>query len=1186
MVSETSDNETAIDKDARSGSDTLPSFLSAIKENRAYQLARKTALFAVTRSVKALAEFTAVCLGLGILWLAMLVSVMGKGEADVSFLKQNFALWFAQAYDGQDADIARFKVQWHPEREALGFLVEDIIVKDEADQTLLTVGSIYSETPITALLNKGFEARRLDLKGGQFTIKRESDGAISGAIGTPESFGKLGPVIAIAGPTGRGADDGSFIDAVSLNGTTVFFRDENIGLAVDFSHVDFQTTISDTEIIAMGAADIMLSAGEDARLEDGKGPHTQVSIRRDLLEDKALDISIDMVGLNPANLNFDDERLKLISHIDMPLNIRSNWRDAGEKERRVSFDVENIEGQSGIVLPNIGALKNIDFSGEWDFSADEFELDDINIKADGLDFTGRMFLSNMKAQFDARADGYTQGDIAAKPMQVSLDLDAVKWASDGIFAEPLDVKSGHIKAEYRSEEDRFDLSQVLLPFDTYTFGLSGHGLNVFNQDQDRTKSLVLNGQLDGNLSRTDLLNLWPTAFVLGGRNWIENAVVDAQLYDVTFDVNIPDFSVLKDGVPDDIIAMDFKVNDAHIKYIKTMTPMEQASGYGQLRGNSLDVTLTGGRVGDLSIIGGSVDMPQFFPFGSRYEIDIEGTGPVTNMVELVDQKPFEYARIYALLPEDFSGQGRAKLNINLPLREFLKEGDVEYNIEVSGSDIDAPFGFEDFKLTEGDLVLTADKTGMSLMGPANIGPFASHVNWRENFDNGATPTQLNLTSHVDNTLLDKLGLGLREYFGGHVPIRLEATGEGVSFNSAKISADLENSELVFGHFWSKSAGQAGHVNLSITSHDDGKITVDDLLMSAPGLDVDGALKLDSDFRLLEAGLNKLVIDDLISARVTANRAKPDQPLKATLTGDLLNLDGIVGSTLRQGEGDASLPMILTANVNVLRLAQNYQVNKANLLYNHTGEEISQFRFSGESEGGPVILDFKTLDDGPFSNKLSFDVANASDAVDAFFALDNIRGGRLYGEAVRPRDGEDILWSGTLNVDDFVLTEAPVLAQILSIGSLDGLGNVLGGDGLEFETIELPFTWGEGVLGLEAARAAGPALGLTSDGAINIREQTIDLDGTLIPAYAANSFFGSIPILGDIFGGDADDAALGLTYNVQGGFNQAQVSVNPLSALTPGVLRQVFKPKREKKRIELPSEAEPESNIIVLPKAEP
>jgi len=195
MVSGTSDRETTDEK----------AFLRAIQANRVYKVIRKAISLAVKRSVKLLAELTAVCMGVGTIWLAMLVSVMGKGEVDVSFLKQNFALWFAQAYDGQDADIARFKVQWHPEREALGFLAEDIIVKDAADQTLLTVGSIYSETPITALLKKGFEARRLDLNGGQFTVKREANGAISGAIGGPEAFGKLGPIIAIAGPANEGS---------------------------------------------------------------------------------------------------------------------------------------------------------------------------------------------------------------------------------------------------------------------------------------------------------------------------------------------------------------------------------------------------------------------------------------------------------------------------------------------------------------------------------------------------------------------------------------------------------------------------------------------------------------------------------------------------------------------------------------------------------------------------------------------------------------------------------------------------------------------------------------------------------------------------------------------------------------------------------------------------------------------
>ena len=93
--------------------------------------------------LRGLAELTAVSLGLGIIWLSLLTNVMVKGEADVSFLKRNFTLWFAQAYDGQDADIETFKVQWHPERSAIGVLAENIIVTDDNDANLLTVTSIY-----------------------------------------------------------------------------------------------------------------------------------------------------------------------------------------------------------------------------------------------------------------------------------------------------------------------------------------------------------------------------------------------------------------------------------------------------------------------------------------------------------------------------------------------------------------------------------------------------------------------------------------------------------------------------------------------------------------------------------------------------------------------------------------------------------------------------------------------------------------------------------------------------------------------------------------------------------------------------------------------------------------------------------------------------------------------------------
>jgi len=66
----------------------------------------------------------------------------------------------------------------------------------------------------------------------------------------------------------------------------------------------------------------------------------------------------------------------------------------------------------------------------------------------------------------------------------------------------------------------------------------------------------------------------------------------------------------------------------------------------------------------------------------------------------------------------------------------------------------------------------------------------------------------------------------------------------------------------------------------------------------------------------------------------------------------------------------------------------------------------------------------------------------------------------------------------------------------------------------------------------------------------------------VPAYTANSLLGDIPLIGDIFVGRRGEGVFALSYSVQGPFEKSQVSVNPLSALTPGFLRDIFRPKRE------------------------
>jgi len=53
----------------------------------------------------------------------------------------------------------------------------------------------------------------------------------------------------------------------------------------------------------------------------------------------------------------------------------------------------------------------------------------------------------------------------------------------------------------------------------------------------------------------------------------------------------------------------------------------------------------------------------------------------------------------------------------------------------------------------------------------------------------------------------------------------------------------------------------------------------------------------------------------------------------------------------------------------------------------------------------------------------------------------------------------------------------------------------------------------------------------------------------------------IPLLGEIFAQEKGGGLIALTYTVSGPFEKTQIAVNPLSALTPGFLRGIFKRDR-------------------------
>jgi hypothetical protein len=104
---------------------------------------------------------------------------------------------------------------------------------------------------------------------------------------------------------------------------------------------------------------------------------------------------------------------------------------------------------------------------------------------------------------------------------------------------------------------------------------------------------------------------------------------------------------------------------------------------------------------------------------------------------------------------------------------------------------------------------------------------------------------------------------------------------------------------------------------------------------------------------------------------------------------------------------------------------------------------------------------------------------------------------------------------------------------------------------------LPFRYDRRQLHIDQARAYSSSLGITALGWIDFARNLMDVRGTVVPAYALNSALGRIPLVGRLFSPEKGGGLLAVNYAVTGRASDPKVTVNPLSALTPGFLRGLF-----------------------------
>jgi uncharacterized protein YhdP len=150
------------------------------------------------------------------------------------------------------------------------------------------------------------------------------------------------------------------------------------------------------------------------------------------------------------------------------------------------------------------------------------------------------------------------------------------------------------------------------------------------------------------------------------------------------------------------------------------------------------------------------------------------------------------------------------------------------------------------------------------------------------------------------------------------------------------------------------------------------------------------------------------------------------------------------------------------------------------------------------------------------------------------------------------------FDASIEVKQFLLTREPIVTRVAQVLSLSGIVSSLRGGGLRFDRMACDLSQHGSILTLSNGVADGPSLAFTMSGTLDRGTKTVDMRGTLVPAYyGLNTVAGKIPVLGRLLTGGDKSGIQVFDFTARGPMGDPKVTAN-VSSLAPGVLRDLVR----------------------------
>ncbi|MBL4927911.1 YhdP family protein [Fuscibacter oryzae] len=711
----------------------------------------------------------------------------------------------------------------------------------------------------------------------------------------------------------------------------------------------------------------------------------------------------------------------------------------------------------------------------------------------------------------------------------------VKIDPEGLFQEPAQFSAGALDLRLRVNPFRVEVGQLALAEDDRRLLARGVA-SADAQGWTASFDLSLN-----KIAHDKLVALWPVRLVPKTREWVQKNILQGKLFDVKAALRI-----LPGQEPR--LHLGYSFENADVRFVPSLPPIREGYGYATIEGKTNTIVLSRGKVtpplgGDIDMAGSVFMVPDITQKPAQAEIRLKARSSLTAALSLLDQPPFQFLT-KADKPVDL-GEGEAQLQavLHLPLKPKVLVQDVTYQVTAQVSHFRSDVLVPGRVITADAMQVQADRSGLTISGPGLIGGVPFDATYHQGFaPEERGKARIEGTVALSQGAADEFGLGLPDGTvsgtgRANVAIDLQKNQPGklrLTSNLAGITLRLPDVG------WTKPAATAGRLEADVTLG--ATPGVERLVLDAASLKAEGAVSMKPGGGLDKASFPKVSLAGWLNGAVTITGRGKGRPVGLAMTSGTVDLRKLPPASARKGSGQGGGPLSLS--LDRLVVAQSITLTGFRGDFSLAGGINGDFRAA--VNGGAAVAG--NILPAPYGTSVRLVSEDAGAVMRDAGIFQSAHGGKLSLVLVPRKSGG--AYDGKARITGVRVRNANVLAELLNAISVVGLLEQLDGSGLVFAEVDGDLILTPNAVQITRGSAIGASLGVSMAGVYQSGSGLVDMQGVISPIYMLNGIGALLSKRGE--------GVFGFNYSLKGTATDPQVSVNPLSILTPGMFREIFR----------------------------